>query len=285
MIKPKRRRIKPDWLKIKLTGGEKCADVKNIVKNHGLHTICTSGKCPNMGECWRAGTATFMILGDVCTRSCRFCAVKTGVPKAVDEKEAENLAHSIELMGLKHCVITSVDRDDLPDGGAKAWAKCIRTIKERVPTVTIETLVPDFGGDTDLMQIVINESPEVISHNLETVERLTPKIRSRAKYRRSIKMIKKISDSGLISKSGIMVGIGETDEEVLQTMRDLREVNCKVITIGQYLQPSHNHLPVNKYVTPEIFEMYKTEGLKMGFTHVESSPMVRSSYHAEKHVR
>lgn len=275
---------KPKWLKIKLPIGTNYKKVKEIVRTHNLHTICTSGKCPNMGECWGRGTATLMILGNICTRNCRFCAVTTGVPQAVNEKEPENVAKSVELMNLNHCVLTSVDRDDLPDGGANIWASTIKTIKECTPAVTIEALIPDFMGKHELIQQVVDAKPEVISHNLETVERLTPKIRSKAKYNRSLEVIKYLANSRVISKSGIMVGVGETDTEVIETMHDLRKMGCEVMTIGQYLQPTPKHLPVKRYVHPKTFDYYQQEGLKMGFTFVESSPLVRSSYMAEKHI-
>ena len=276
---------KPHWLKIKLPLGQSYTKVKEIVTKHNLHTICTSGQCPNMGECWGSGTATLMILGDICTRSCRFCAVKTGVPKSIDQNEAENVAQSVELMKLKHCVLTSVDRDDLSDGGASVWAETIRAIKKRTPEVTIEALVPDFMGEYASLQKVIEVRPEIISHNLETIKRLTPKIRSKAKYERSLDVVRKISESGIIAKSGIMVGIGETDEEVYETMNDLYNIGCSVMTIGQYLQPTLQHLAVQRYVHPDTFEAYRKAGLKIGFKHIESSPLVRSSYHAEKHIR
>ncbi len=276
---------KPHWLKIKLPLGQSYTKVKEIVSKHNLHTICTSGQCPNMGECWGSGTATLMILGDICTRSCRFCAVKTGVPKSIDQNEAKNVAQSVELMKLKHCVLTSVDRDDLSDGGASVWAETIRAIKKRTPEVTIEALVPDFMGEYASLQKVIEVRPEIISHNLETIKRLTPKIRSKAKYERSLDVVRKISESGIIAKSGIMVGIGETDEEVYETMNDLYNIGCSVMTIGQYLQPTLQHLAVQRYVHPDTFEAYRKAGLKIGFKHIESSPLVRSSYHAEKHIR
>jgi len=277
-------RRKPDWLKIRLPMSSSFSEVKSIIREHKLHTICTSGDCPNMGECWDAGTATFMILGDVCTRACKFCAVKTGKPGIVDMEEPRKLAESIQLLKLKHCVVTSVDRDDLEDGGAAIWAESIRQIKALNPGTTIEVLIPDFQGNTDLVQQVIDAGPEVISHNLETVRRLTPSVRSRAKYDTSLKVIEYIAKSGTRSKSGIMVGIGETEEEVIQTMKDLRAANCEVMTIGQYLQPTRKNLEVLEYVKPSVFENYQKIGLEMGFRYVESGPLVRSSYHAEKHV-
>lgn len=275
---------KPSWLKIDLPKGENYLKVKDIVNSHGLHTICTSGKCPNMGECWAAGTATLMILGDICTRSCKFCATKTGKPQPADPNEPKKVANSVRLLKLKHVVITSVDRDDLPDGGAAHWAETIKLIKEVNPETTMETLIPDFGGDLSLVDMVINERPDVISHNLETVERLTPQIRSAAKYDRSLKVIAYIAKSGIAAKSGIMVGLGEKPEEVLQLMDDLLAAGCSIFTIGQYLQPDKDHATVVEYVTPEQFAFYESEGKKKGFKHIESKPLVRSSYHAEKHV-
>ena len=275
---------KPDWLKIKLPKGDNYLKVKGILEEKGLHTICSSGKCPNMGECWNAGTATFMILGEICTRSCKFCATKTGKPLPVDTDEPEKIAQSIKHLNLKHAVITSVDRDDLPDGGAAIWAATVRKIKELNPATTIETLIPDFGGNADHLQIVIDSEPEIISHNLETVRRLTPHIRSAAQYDRSLGVLKQIAASGRRAKSGIMVGLGETEAEVMATMDDLRKVNCEIFTIGQYLQPTSAHLPVSEYVHPDVFEKYRVAGLEKGFAFVESKPLVRSSYHAEKHI-
>nr|WP_232001574.1 lipoyl synthase [Proteiniphilum saccharofermentans] len=277
---------KPDWLKISLPQGKQYLDVREIIARKGLHTICVSGKCPNLSECWGRGTASFMILGDVCTRACRFCSVKTGSPQGiVDWNEPDRLAESIEKMNLKHCVITSVDRDDLPDLGAEFWATTIRRVKERNPDVTLETLIPDFNGIEELIYKVIDTCPEIISHNMETVRRLTPKVRSRAKYDVSLKTIETIAKSGKAKpKSGIMVGLGETEEEILETMDDLINVGCQVLTIGQYLQPTRKHLTVKEFVTPEQFRKYKVIGLEKGFKFVESGPLVRSSYHAEKHV-
>lgn len=279
-----KRRQKPDWLKIKVPKGKEYIQVKDLVRKHNLHTICTSGKCPNMEECWGRGTATFMILGDICTRSCKFCAVKTGRPLPADWKEPERVADSVRKMGLKHCVITSVDRDDLEDGGAAIWAATIRAIKDKNPGTTIETLVPDFRGRRVDLQTVVEARPEVISHNLETVRRLTPQVRIAAIYQRSLEVIGWIAESGIRSKSGVMVGLGETEEEVYETMDDLRSVGCEVITIGQYLQPTKAHLPVVEYISPAKFERYRKAGYEKGFRHVESSPLVRSSYRAEKHV-
>ncbi|MBE9468574.1 MAG: lipoyl synthase [Bacteroidetes bacterium] len=277
-------RRKPDWLKIKLPNDEEYSKMNKIIKEHNLHTICTSGKCPNAGECWGLGTATFMILGDICTRSCKFCAVKTGKPLPLDKDEPMHIAESVKLLSLKHCVITSVDRDDLTDYGSDMWVETIKTIKKINPKTTMEVLIPDFMGDYASLKKIIDAKPEVISHNMETVKRLTPSVRSKAQYDRSLEVIKRISESGTISKSGIMLGIGETEEEILQTMDDLLNVGCKVFTIGQYLQPTKNNMPVTEYVTPETFKKYEEIGLKKGFKFVESSPLVRSSYHAAKHV-
>jgi lipoyl synthase len=278
------KRQKPDWLKIKLPAGSNYKHVKQIVEGNHLHTICSSGRCPNLGECWSAGTATFMILGDICTRSCKFCATTTGKPLPPDAGEPAKVAESIRLMDLKHVVITSVDRDDLPDGGAAQWAATIREIKRVNPQTTVEVLIPDFDGNPGLIAMLTAEKPEIISHNMETVERLTPQVRSRAKYRTSLKVVNLLSLSGLISKSGIMVGLGESFEEVLQCMSDLREAGCEILTIGQYLQPTKKHFEVAEYLHPDKFEAFKREGLALGFRIVESAPLVRSSYHAEKHL-
>jgi lipoyl synthase len=275
---------KPHWLKIKLPLGANYRNVKQIVAEHGLHTICSSGQCPNMGECWGAGTATFMILGEICTRSCKFCATRTGKPLPLDPEEPFKLAESVKLMGLKHAVITSVDRDDLKDGGANHWALTIREVKKVNPGITIEVLIPDFDNRPELIELVANAKPEIISHNLETVERLTPLVRSRASYQASIDVIRKISASGSVSKSGIMLGLGETHDEILKTMDNLVEAGCEIFTMGQYLQPSKAHLPVVEYIHPDEFALLKTEGLLRGFRIVESAPLVRSSYHAEKHI-
>ena len=283
-VKNKVGRRLPLWMKMVMPKGEKYARTKNLVNGHNLHTICTSGKCPNIGECWGRGTATFMILGDICTRSCKFCGVKTGKPLPPDIDEPKRVAESIKIMQLKHCVVTSVDRDDLEDGGAGFWAQTIIEIKKQNPKATIEVLIPDFQGNLEDVQKVIDAHPEVISHNLETVKRLTPKIRSSAKYERSLGVIKHISESGVTSKSGIMLGLSETEKEIIETMKDLLAVGCKVMTIGQYLAPSLNHVQVVEYITPEKFAYYKKLGLEMGFAMVESSPLVRSSYCAEKHV-
>jgi lipoic acid synthetase len=279
-----KQRRKPKWMKSPLPTGKKYIQVKDIVRQNKLHTICTSGNCPNMGECWSAGTATFMILGDICTRRCGFCATKTGKPEPADYGEPKRVAESVKKMGVKHAVITSVDRDDMEDGGAEIWANTIRAVKNMNPGVTQETLIPDFDGREDLLKIVCDAKPEVISHNLETTRRLTAQVRTKAKYDTSLKVIEFVGKQGIRSKSGIMLGLGETEEEIIETMQDLRKVNCDVLTIGQYLQPTDDHLPIMEFITPEKFEEYKKIGLEMGFRHVESGPLVRSSYHAEKHI-
>ncbi|MBD5268045.1 MAG: lipoyl synthase [Bacteroides sp.] len=277
-------RRKPDWLKIKLPRGFKTSQVVGLLNEKHLHTICSSGMCPNRGECWGNGTATFMIGGNICTRNCRFCNVPSGRPLPLNEKEIEEIISSVKSLGLKHVVITSVDRDDLPDLGASHWAKMIRRLKEECPGVTMEVLIPDFQGRTELIDMVIEERPDVISHNMETVRRLTPEVRTFAKYDMSLGVIEHIAKSGIRSKSGIMLGLGETEEEILQTMDDLLSVGCEVMTIGQYLQPTKDNFPIQEYVTPEKFAEYGEIGRRKGFRHVESAPMVRSSYHAEKHV-
>jgi lipoic acid synthetase len=274
----------PEWFRMERPAGGNYSHLKNLSEKNNLHTICKSGNCPNIGECWNAGTATFMILGDICTRACKFCSVRTGKPMPVDWDEPRRLAESIKTLGVKHCVLTSVDRDDLEDGGASFWVETIRTVKETNPELTLETLIPDFRGRQDHIQQVIGAGPEVISHNLETVQRLTPRIRSMNKYETSLDVVRYISSRGFISKSGIMLGLGETREEVLETMDDLRAAGCKVLTIGQYLQPTLRHHPVREYIHPEVFREYKKIGLEMGFRFVESSPLVRSSYHAERHI-
>ncbi|HOO85736.1 MAG TPA: lipoyl synthase [Prolixibacteraceae bacterium] len=278
-------REKPDWLKIKLPKGTNYTQVKSLVQKYHLHTICTSGKCPNMGECWAAGTATLMILGDICTRSCKFCATQTGKPLPPDENEPSNVAESIRLMGLKHAVLTSVDRDDLPDKGAGHWEKTIREIKRVNPEITIEVLIPDFDGKPELILQVVDAKPDIISHNLETVRRLTSLVRSRAKYDVSLGVLQTIAQAGVTPKSGIMLGLGETRTEVLETMDDLIAAGCEILTIGQYLQPTKMTLPVEEYVHPDVFDEYRKIGLEKGFRFVESAPLVRSSYHAEKHVK
>jgi len=276
---------KPEWLKIKVPSGKEYLSVREIVEEHKLHTICTSGHCPNMHECWGRGTATLMILGDICTRACGFCNVKTGRPNIADWGEPKRVAESVKLMGLKHCVLTSVDRDDLDDGGAGIWELTVKEIKKLSPETTIETLIPDFDGKENLIHLASKAGQEVVSHNVETVRRITPWARSRAKYDVSLKTLEIVSKTGVITKSGIMVGLGEKPEEVLETMDDLRNVGVEVITIGQYLQPTRKHLQVKEYISPELFAEYKVRGIEKGFRFVESSPLVRSSYHAEKHVR
>ncbi len=276
---------KPEWLKISIGANERYTETKRIVESHCLHTICSSGRCPNMGECWGKGTATFMIGGDICTRCCKFCNTQTGKPLPLDMEEPTHVAESIALMKLSHAVITSVDRDDLPDLGAAHWACTIREIKRLNPETTIEVLIPDFQGRKELVSQLIEAQPEIISHNMETVKRITPLVRSAARYETSLEVIRQIADSGITAKSGIMVGLGETPEEVEELMDDLRRAGCQILTIGQYLQPSHKHYPVAEYVTPAQFASYKETGLAKGFDQVESAPLVRSSYHAEKQVQ
>jgi lipoic acid synthetase len=284
-INKPQRITKPDWLKIKLPSGKEFSEVKQNVDQHRLHTICESGKCPNQTECWGAKTATLMILGNVCTRSCMFCSVATGKPENVDITEPLRVAESVKLMGLKHVVITSVDRDDLMDGGSKIWAATIRAIRRHNPGVTLETLIPDFKGIWENLQQVIDVKPEVVSHNLETVERLTREVRIQAKYERSLEVLLRLKEGGIErTKSGLMLGLGETEEELFSALDDLRKSKVDILTLGQYLQPTRNHLPVAKYVSPEEFAHYKDVALSKGFRYVESGPMVRSSYHAEKHL-
>jgi len=275
---------KPKWLKVKLPTGQAYKAVRGITKSHDLHTICESGNCPNMGECWGAGTATFMILGNICTRSCGFCNVMTGRPLAVDILEPKKVARSVQLMKVKHAVITSVDRDDLKDGGSSIWVETINEIRKENPETTMETLIPDFKGRLKDIQPIIDVAPEVVSHNMETVRRLTKKVRIQAKYDRSLDVLRYLNEGGIKTKSGIMLGLGETEVEVVETMHDLREVGVSIMTIGQYLQPSKKHLSVLKFITPAQFDKYREIGLSLGFQHVESSPLVRSSYHAEKHI-
>lgn len=275
---------KPEWLKIKIPKAQVHKHVNGLMLSNRLHTICESGNCPNAGDCWSRGTATFMILGDICTRACKFCNVKTGRPLPPDSEEPQKVAESIRQLGLRHCVITSVDRDDLPDSGTAHWVATIQSIKKLNPGVTMEVLIPDFDGKQELVQQIIDAQPEVISHNLETVERLTSQVRSRAKYRTSLKVLEQVALSGLVAKSGIMLGLGETRAEIVKTMNDLRVVNCKVMTLGQYLQPTRDHHPVKEYIHPDIFDEYENIGLKKGFSFVESSPLVRSSYKADQHV-
>ncbi len=277
---------KPKWLRVKLPTGKKYTELRGLVDKYNLHTICTSGSCPNMGECWTEGTATFMILGNICTRSCGFCGVKTGRPQLVDWDEPEKVARSIKIMNIKHAVITSVDRDDLKDMGSILWAETIKTIRRMNPETTLETLIPDFQGVTRNIDRIIAVKPEVVSHNMETVKRLTREVRIQAKYERSLEVLRYLKEQGIErTKSGIMLGLGETEVEVLKTMEDLRKVGLNIVTIGQYLQPSKNHLPVKEFITPEQFKKYETIGLEMGFRHVESGPLVRSSYKAQKHLR
>ncbi|MFA6260027.1 MAG: lipoyl synthase [Bacteroidia bacterium] len=275
---------KPGWLKVKLPTGENYRRVRNLVDQYKLHTICESGSCPNMGECWGEGTATFMILGNTCTRSCSFCAVATGRNSEYDQDEPARVAEAIQLMQVKHAVLTSVNRDELPDKGAWVWAETIRKVKELSPGTTMETLIPDFMGKWELLYQVIDEHPEVVSHNMETVKRLYRKVRPQARYDRSLEQIQKTKDRGLRTKSGVMLGLGETRDEVLEVMQDLANHGCDVITLGQYLQPTKMHLNVERFVTPEEFAEYKVAGDQMGFSFVESGPLVRSSYHAERHI-
>lgn len=279
-----RKRL-PGWLKMQRASGEAYSRVKHIVLESHLHTICTSGNCPNIGECWNRGTATFMILGDICTRACKFCATTTGRPHPPDLTEPDRLAESIKTMNLKHCVITSVDRDDLSDGGATAWANTIKRIKEVNPGTTMETLIPDFDGNTDCIEKIIDAGPDVISHNVETVKRLTPVIRTKAKYETSLNVLKYIAGKGKTSKSGFMLGLGETENEIIQTIRDIYATGCKIITIGQYLKPGTEYMEVVEYIQPEKFDQYRVFAMELGFSFVESSPLVRSSFHAENHIK
>jgi len=278
------RQKKPDWLRVRLPTGEGYAAVRSLVTTHKLHTICESGNCPNMGECWGAGTATFMILGNTCTRSCGFCAVATGRPAAIDWDEPQRVAEAIFLMKVKHAVITSVDRDELKDGGSIVWFNTIKAVKALNPGTTLETLVPDFKGNKENIQRIIDAAPEVVSHNIETVERLTRQVRIQAKYWQSMEVLRTLKSGGMRTKSGIMLGLGETQDEVVQTMRDLVESGVDVVTIGQYLQPTKKHLPVQRFVHPDEFNFYTKIGYELGFDYVESGPLVRSSYHSEKHV-
>lgn len=275
---------KPNWLRVKLPIGESYKHVRGLVDNHKLHTICESGNCPNMGECWGEGTATFMILGNVCTRSCAFCAVATGRPDPVDWDEPQRVAEAIHLMRVKHAVITSVDRDELKDGGSIIWYNTIKAVKALNPTTTLETLIPDFRGIQEQVQRIIDAAPEVVSHNMETVEQNTRKVRIQAKYRRSLDVLRMLKEGGMRTKTGIMLGIGETKDEIIETMEHLRSVNVDVLTLGQYLQPTKKHLPVLRYVHPDEFAELREVGYRLGFDYVESGPLVRSSYHSEKHV-
>ena len=275
---------KPDWLRVKLPIGESYKHVRGLVDKHKLHTICESGNCPNMGECWGEGTATFMILGNICTRSCQFCAVATGRPKAVEWDEPQRVAEAILLMKVKHAVLTSVDRDELADGGSIIWYNTIKAIKTLTPTTTLETLIPDFRGIEEQINRIIEAAPEVVSHNMETVERITQKVRVQAKYRRSLGVLETLKKGGMRTKTGIMLGIGEHKEEVIQTMKDLVSVGTDVLTLGQYLQPTKKHLAVQRFVHPDEFAELRQIGYELGFDYVESGPLVRSSYHSEKHV-
>ncbi|MDC1204786.1 lipoyl synthase [Salibacteraceae bacterium] len=284
LLEAKKKISKPKWLRVKLPTGENYKQVREIVSEHKLHTICESGNCPNMGECWGAGTATFMILGNICTRSCGFCNVLTGKPLEADPFEPLRVAKSVKLMKVKHCVITSVDRDDLKDGGSEIWAQTVNKVRELSPTTTLETLIPDFAGNWENLQRLIDVAPEIVSHNLETVRRLTKEVRIQAKYDRSLEVLYRLKKGGMRTKSGVMLGLGETDKEIIETMEDLRSVNVDVLTLGQYLQPTKKHLPVQEFVKPERFQKYKEIGLEMGYRFVESGPLVRSSYHAEKHL-
>ena len=276
---------KPKWIRVKLPTGKKYTALRSLVDKYELHTICTSGSCPNMGECWAEGTATFMILGNICTRSCGFCGVKTGRPESVDWAEPEKVARSIKLMNIKHAVLTSVDRDDLKDMGSILWAETVKAVRRLNPTTTIETLIPDFQGNTTNIDRIVAVAPEVVSHNMETVKRLTREVRIQAKYERSLEVLRYLKQEGIRrTKSGIMLGLGETEEEVLQTLHDLRGASVDIVTLGQYLQPSKKHLPVQEFITPETFKKYETFAKDLGFRHVESGPLVRSSYKAHKHV-
>ncbi len=281
---PPQRVPKPKWLRVKLPTGQAYKEVRDIVSEHKLHTICESGHCPNMGECWGAGTATFMILGNICTRSCGFCNVATGKPLEADPFEPGRVANSVKLMNVKHAVITSVDRDDLPDGGSEIWAQTVRAIRHQSPGTTLETLIPDFAGKWENLARIIQVAPEIVSHNLETVRRLTKEVRIQAKYDRSLEVLRRLRQAGIKTKSGVMLGLGESFEEVVETMDDLRSVDCQILTLGQYLQPTPKHLPVVEFIHPDTFAELKKIGLEKGFRYVESGPLVRSSYHAEKHL-
>jgi len=275
---------KPEWLRVKLPTGPEYAEVRKLVDEHKLHTICESGNCPNMGECWGAGTATFMILGNICTRSCGFCAVATGMPSSVDWNEPKRVANSVKLMSVKHCVITSVDRDDLKDGGSIIWVETINAVRAASPNTTMETLIPDFMGKWENLQRIIDVRPEIVSHNLETVRRLTKEVRIQAKYDRSLEVLSRLKEGGCNTKSGVMLGLGETEDEIYETITDLRNAKVEVLTLGQYLQPTPKHLPVAEFVHPDKFAQYKEFAMGLGFRYVESGPLVRSSYHAEKHL-
>ncbi len=285
VVEKKTHQPKPKWIRVKLPTGKKYTALRSLVDKYELHTICTSGSCPNMGECWAEGTATFMILGNICTRSCGFCGVKTGRPESVEWAEPEKVARSIKLMNIKHAVLTSVDRDDLKDMGSILWAETVKAVRRLNPNTTLETLIPDFQGNTTNIDRIVAVAPEVVSHNMETVKRLTREVRIQAKYERSLEVLRYLKQEGIRrTKSGIMLGLGETEEEVLQTLHDLRGVSVDIVTLGQYLQPSKKHLPVQEFITPETFKKYETFAKDLGFRHVESGPLVRSSYKAHKHV-
>ncbi|MEJ5286670.1 MAG: Lipoyl synthase [Candidatus Kapaibacterium sp.] len=275
---------RPEWLKVRAPGGETYANLKRMMRSKTLHTVCEEAHCPNIGECWGRGTATFLILGDICTRSCGFCAIKTGRPNPVDPEEPLKVAIAVQQMGISHVVITSVNRDELPDQGSVIWAKTIEEVRRLNPNVSIEVLIPDFKGDLECVQRVLDAKPNILNHNVETVPRLYRIVRPQAKYERSLKVLQYAKEKGFITKTGIMVGIGETFEEVVEVMKDLRKIDVDIFTVGQYLQPTPNHLPVDRFVTPEEFKQYKLIGIQLGFRHVESGPLVRSSYHAESHV-
>jgi lipoic acid synthetase len=281
---PAQRLPRPEWLKVKLASGENYAQVKGLVTGHKLHTVCEEARCPNMGECWNAGTATFMILGDVCTRSCGFCNVKTGRPEFLDRDEPRRVAEAIRTMSVKHAVITSVNRDELEDGGAEIFAETIRLARDARPGITVEVLIPDFRGDEHALRVLVDAKPDILNHNTETVPRLYATVRPQAKYTRSLELLERGKAWGMVTKSGLMLGLGETTEEIVEVMSDLRAVSCDILTLGQYLQPSREHLPVHRYVHPEEFAMLKNRGISMGFRHVESGPLVRSSYHAAMHI-
>ena len=275
---------RPEWLKVRVPSGQNYVRLLDIIRNHELHTVCQEARCPNMGECWNAGTATFMILGDVCTRSCGFCAVKTGKPMELDVDEPRRVSDAVRKLGLRHAVITSVNRDELRDGGASIFAETIRQIHRTVPGCNVEVLIPDFRGVEFALELVLEAKPEVLNHNTETVPRLYRFVRPQGRYERSIELLRRAKKRGFLTKSGLMLGIGERTDEILDVMRDLRTVECDILTLGQYLQPTKGHLPIDRYVHPDEFHMLKEEGLEMGFKHVESGPLVRSSYHAERHV-
>jgi lipoyl synthase len=285
--KQRNREPKPDWLRIKLTTGGPYAEIKDMMRSKTLHTVCEEARCPNIYECWANRTATFMILGDICTRACRFCAVKTGLPTELDLQEPQRVAEAAEQMGLRHCVVTSVARDDLADGGASIFAATIRELRARLPLCTVEVLIPDFQGNWDALKVVMDEKPDILNHNIETVERLSDKVRAKAKYARSLELLKraKALQPSIPTKSSMMLGVGEEREEILKAMDDLRAVDCGILTLGQYLQPTPNHLAVERYVHPDEFKSLKEEGMSRGFSHVESGPMVRSSYHAHEQVQ